>query len=394
MNGTLSKPKWVSGGGVWRQCWRNFVPGIVVVLLAAEAHAVMDGSPSALPVLGQGAASEAGQADEAQVEYDGRVTPGSTINLNLQGAQVPGARYEWVQVEGPPVEIANPHEASVRLVVPSESSRLGFLLTVTVGETSRRYRVNVPVQAPDAAATGAAPPAPPTSCLAKGGDDQIGLVGRRLTLDGSQSTPRRGLAIRWLQVSGPAAGSPRQDGPYYSFLPASPGVYRFALVVAAAGEISEPDYVTVTVGDLPPAAAGGTSGGVAPRADASRPTLEVALAGIGTLPGGPEAAAGLADAFGATASFSPPGAAFSAVQADLSTRCGAVVPADPSLRAAWTQAVLEPLSQYAIARLAPIGIDPRVPSTVVQPMTEAQRQQVNETLNTIAVALRTRSTTR
>ena len=63
-----------------------------------------------------------------------------------------------------------------------------------------------------------------------------------------RSEPRGQIAYRWVQTGGPIVRLKIEEGYVYSFVPTVPGIYRFALVVAASGEISEPDEVCVTVG--------------------------------------------------------------------------------------------------------------------------------------------------
>ena len=96
---------------------------------------------------------------------------------------------------------------------------------------------------------------------ADAGDDQIVLVGRRITLNGSCRTPADAVAYRWFQVDGPKVEQSSQDRSYYSFTPSTPGVYVFGLVVATCDPvtgptISEPDDVVVTVAQMPPSNAG------------------------------------------------------------------------------------------------------------------------------------------
>ena len=87
--------------------------------------------------------------------------------------------------------------------------------------------------------------------MSDAGDDQIGLVGRRITLNGSRSRPQNRVEFRWMHLSGPAIAENRQEGPYFSFVPTSPGVYRFALLVAFESKVSMPSVVSVEVGQRP-----------------------------------------------------------------------------------------------------------------------------------------------
>ncbi len=69
-----------------------------------------------------------------------------------------------------------------------------------------------------------------------------------------RSLPGDGNNARWLQISGSLVTAPQQQGPFFSFIPTSAGLYRFLLMVADQGELSEPDEVTVLVGSPPPGA--------------------------------------------------------------------------------------------------------------------------------------------
>ena len=127
---------------------------------------------------------------------------------------------------------------------------------------------------------------------ADAGDDQIGLVGRQITLNASRSEPKEKLGFRWIQVGGPPIASKSQDRYIFSFTPKAPGVYRFALVVAANSAISEPDFVDVLVGILDPPAPGTSAAPQPP------PSIEEYFkATLPTIPGGPESAESLAKTF-------------------------------------------------------------------------------------------------
>jgi hypothetical protein len=325
------------------------------------------------------------------VEYGGTVSPGKRINLDLQGVESPGSQYEWTQVEGSPVQIDNPTEPRVSLIVPADSRRLGFLLTVSDGRGGmRRFRINVPVQAEVGPARETSV-APTPGFQAEAGDDQIGLVGHRLTLDGSRSGPGDGLLYRWLQVSGPAIGAPQQKGPYYSFRPTAPGIHRFTLIVAGAGNISEPDFVTVAVGELPAPGNRIRSATDSPSAsppDTSPLILDLISIGAALAPNGSGVSGPLAEAFETTAALLPRYPTFAALQADLVQRCNVIVPSDPAARALWNRLVLEPLTQYTVTRLAVAGLDLRSPASTQNPLSPLQRQLLDETYRSIARALR------
>lgn len=353
-------------------------------LASGQSGPALPGLSPIEPALGEG--SEA--PEEFSVEYSGAVLPGKRIKLQLQGVEAPGSRYEWTQIEGPPVQIDQPGEPQVSLVVPNDAHRLAFLLTVSDSSGRiRRYRVNVPVQQADEP-SGLIGDLEVRACRASAGDDLVGLVGRRMTLDGSESEPAGTLLYRWLQVAGPAIGEPRQDGPYYSFRPLAPGVHRFALIVAGQGAISEPDFVTVTVGELPPANDRPRSVSASAPTESRDPALSLVALGAALAPRGDALAGPLADAFEQAAVHGQGSATFGAIQGELARRCDAIIPSDPASRSQWSRLVLEPLTQYTVNQLAPVGLDPSWAASSQAPMTPEQRERLSQVYRSIAQALR------
>src|SRR5262245_2278704 len=175
----------------------------------------------------------------AVARLDGDAAPGGVITLSADGSVGESLSYRWVQTGGPAVEIADPNQPTIRVRVPEATAPLGFLLVVGNREGVDTAVVAVPVETAFAGgATSAADPA--ASVRADAGDDQVGLVGHLITLNGLRSEPRGRLAYRWIQVGGPAVRARVQDAYICSFIPPAPGLYRFALVVAADGRISEP----------------------------------------------------------------------------------------------------------------------------------------------------------
>ncbi len=77
---------------------------------------------------------------------------------------------------------------------------------------------------------------------ADAGDDQVGFVGRQMTLNGSRSEPRGKIGYRWLQLGGPDVKLKIEDGYIFTFVPSEPGIYRFALVVGEGGRILGPGH--------------------------------------------------------------------------------------------------------------------------------------------------------
>ena len=120
----------------------------------------------------------------------------------------------------------------IRFTVPADARRLAFLATIADDRGSPPIRVTVPIS--DAKANAGAPPASPmptpgTSAtmpapppfdhpvpgapwalpVADAGDDQIGLVGRRINT-GGRSRPTNQVGYRWMHLS-PGRRSPRRS---------------------------------------------------------------------------------------------------------------------------------------------------------------------------------------
>ena len=223
--------------------------------------------------------------------------------------------------------------------------------------------------------------------MADAGDDQIGLVGRKITLNASGSMPQGGIAYRWIALGGPKVNLPGRDGPYLAFTPTSPGIYRFGLVVAAVkGDealISDVDEVVVTVGELPSAVGLGTA--AIPSA-----AIEQMLQG----PGGPagrgtlEQAAGVFDAISSRASLYTN---FGELSAEMSRRLDGVVPADPGWRNYWAQSVFAPLTQGVTQEMLTTGLDLRTPYGQGQPLAPAQQEKLQKLFASYAREFRSRA---
>ncbi len=119
----------------------------------------------------------------SEVRYNGTPAPGSRITIGFEQADEAGTTYLWKQVEGPNVSIDDPTRSSVRLVVPADAEKLAFAVTVKSLAGDRNLRVVVPIRRTE-------PPTAQTGPTANAGDDQIGLVGRRITLNGRAATRR------------------------------------------------------------------------------------------------------------------------------------------------------------------------------------------------------------
>jgi hypothetical protein len=189
---------------------------------------------------------------------------------------------------------------------------------------------------------------------ADAGDDQVGLAGHLITFNGGASEPRGRVGFRWIQVAGAPVTTIQQNGPFASVVPASPGHYRFALVVASEGEISMPDTVDLYVGtvDGQPAASAGTSSPVA-----DRETEVLARTAIESIADGPARATVLADAFEGVAGRMPLYSTYADAFRELSSRLEIALPADPTRRAEWIDRLLTPLSARLIEQVRVDGLD-------------------------------------
>lgn len=170
----------------------------------------------------------------------------------------------------------------------------------------------------------------------------------------------------------PGAGisSQVQDGYIYSFVPFAAGVYRFALVVAADGRISEPDFVEVLVGTAPPAGVapgygrnsrtGNASTAIPPSyANANDPEVIEALArsAVLSIDGGPALAGPLAQAFEGVAERVDLYTTYADVFREMSMRLNTVIPEDQARRAVWVDRLFTPLTARLVERLRGEGLD-------------------------------------
>jgi hypothetical protein len=246
---------------------------------------------------------------------------------------------------------------------------------------------------PSPTARGANPPAPASASSvprADAGDDQIGLVGRRITLNAGGSTPR-GATFRWFLLAGPTIDEPSQEGCYYAFTPTAAGTYRFGLVVAACrgdvAVVSDIDEVVVTVGEAP-----------SPLLGAGAPSQTVAA--IDQMLRGPGAAAGratleqAAGAFDSVSARVPLYTSFSDLSTELMRRLDVVIPADPSWRRYWSEAIFAPLSEHVASEMQRAGLDLRGPQGQDQPLGQAHREQLQRLLAAYALEFRGRARVR
>ena len=168
------------------------------------------------------------EVSEVTVKPKVSPVPGARVVLNVEDLVAAGVRYRWVQSEGPPVAIEDATRRSIEVTIPGGALRLGFLLVATGRDRVRIVRVTIPIQSPSPTfqrmpAAGKAR----RSChgsrptFTDAGDDQLGVVGHRVTLNGTGSRPPQDLACRWVQLGGPPIVAAQQERAYYSFVPSA-----------------------------------------------------------------------------------------------------------------------------------------------------------------------------
>ena len=332
------------------------------------------------------------EVSTTEIRTDSPPVPGAKLALEAGRGAPGGTRFLWVQIEGPPLEIGDPSRPSIEVTIPAGAERLGFVLVAARPDVVRVVRVIVPLQGdPSRVSWGARPSG---KVKADAGDDQVGLVGHRVTLNGSRSRPGDGKNARWLQVAGPPVTAPQQQGPFFSFVPTTPGLYRFLLMVAGEGELSEPDEVAILVGS-PPGAGGLTMQSAAALLPAPTPaplpplTPEQLLsAALPRLSAGTRVGSDVADVMDAIARRSNLYESFAVLQSELARRLDVVIPTEPATRAAWAEGVFSPLTAYTTSQLLAAGLDVRQPQGLKQPLTSAQQEIVRDHFERLARAFR------
>ncbi len=322
---------------------------------------------------------------------------GARLLLEVGRGAPEGTRFRWIQTEGPRVDLEDPTKGSIEVTIPDGADRLEFLLVAAAPDAVRVVRVKVPISGEAARSSWGTRPT--GAAKADAGDDQIGLAGRRVTLNGSQSRPGDGKGARWLQTAGAPVLEPSQDGPYFSFVPPRPGSYKFLLMVAADGEVSEPDEVTVEVGTPPTspgpvaaAAAATPTPTQAAQAVASPPTpptpARIVAAALPRLADGGRLGASIADVMEAVSQRTSLYESFAALQGELLKRLEVVVPADPVARSAWNDAVFSPLTLMTAQKLLAAGLDVRRREDLDRPLSPAQQELLGEHFQELARAFR------
>ena len=367
----------------WSLCFAScvvFATAATSRIEADEAAPAIASGVSSMPPL---ESTRSPRPPRADARVEGGPQQGATVLLRGDHSDGDGLRFRWIQTSGKKVRLSKSEGATASFVMPDDSEVLGFLLIVTspTGSDTAEVRGGGPVPA------NAAPRN--RRLRADAGDDQIALVGRQVTLNGGRSEPTGEIGCRWIQTGGPTTRLKLEDGAIFAFTPTAPGVYRFALVVAAGSEISTPDEVIVTVGG---GARIGGPAGVASPGDAivpePAPTHEVARSALASLRGGPEAAEPLASLFEAAADRMDLYSSYADAFSEMSRRLEEILPADPAHHAVWIERLFNPLSAQTVEVMRIEGLDLRLPDARAASLTTAQKAALAEHFRLIAEGFR------
>ncbi len=305
----------------------------------------------------------------------GTAAPGLRVVLDGSGSTGRSLWYRWVQTQGPPTPLDADDGPRASLTVPVEASSLTYLLLVGNGAGADVANVSVPVEFQGKSARDG-------GLRADAGDDQIGQVGRQVTLNGLRSVPRGRLGYRWIQMAGPRVSLKIEDGHIFTFAPPADGLYQFALVVASGSEISEPDFVNVAVGvALPPPVDEPTAVGPVSLKDLAAATLS-------HVEGGRSAGVVLGEAFEEIAARMDLYTSYTELMVELTRRLEEIVPADIRRRSAWLERVFAPLTARLIDRMRPEGLDLSRPDGQAAEMTRPQRKVLAQQFKAIAAGFR------
>lgn len=360
-------------------CERGSRPAVGLGMLALSAALVAAAGPPDDPKAAPGPAPAPGAPPDSLVRaaYTGRPAPGLRVTLRAEPLIDGPVAYRWVQVGGPAVALDDPAAAEPRFIVPDSPGLLEFALFAGDGRRAEAARLVVPIEGPDPTSTG---------LKADAGDDQLALVGRRVTLNALRSEPHGAIGFRWIQVAGPEAILAVEQGPIYSFVPAAPGLHRFALVVAKGGMISAPDFVEVHVGQLaaPPAPAAAPASTPEPAPSPG----QFAAATLTGLPGGLVAAGPLAAAFEDSAARVDLYQSYEELYVELARRLEPILPTDPATRAAWERTLFVPLTGHLTEALRRRGLDLRTAEGLKAPWNDDIRRELSGQFREIAAGFR------
>jgi hypothetical protein len=215
------------------------------------------------------------------------------------------------------------------------------------------------------------------SLHANAGEDQVAKVGDRVTLDGGGSLPGTGVSYRWITAGGPPIRLKIDDQRIYTWIPETSGVYRFALVVAVDGRISEADYVDVTVSDVPVAASTNAAAASATREGLNALGVSEALS------------TELAEIYARIAGRMDLYESYNELLHELSRALEPLIPADPATRSAWNERLFVPLSGRLVDRLRAESLDLTRSDALAAPFNAAQRGALARFFAEVAEGCRT-----
>ena len=292
-------------------------------------------------------------------------------------------RYRWVQTQGPRVTIDDSMSPTASLTIPSGTGTLGFLLIVANAAGMDSIPLTIPTE-------GRARGPNLASLCADAGDDQLGMVGHQITLNGIRSAPRDQIGYRWIQTGGPSVRLKIEDGYLYSFVPSEPGTYRLALVVASGGEVSEPDEVRVTVIPEGSPAAGSSvaTGSTAVRVRRMEPLERSFRMAFASLDIGSSLSNELSQTFVAIAGRMNLYRSYDEAFSEISRRLDAIVPQDPARRGVWIERLFAPMTAWMIEEMRGEGLDLSTPGGRASAMTATQRDRLAEIFRTIGEGFR------
>lgn len=353
-----------------------------------EERAESGGAPSALDWMWENAAeSGAAAAAEAEVKapsrpravatFSGRPLPGASIRLNGLGSEGEGLSYRWLQLSGPEVLPDDPTEGELSVALPTGFRALEFALVVANDRGTDVANLVVQPVSPDEETKDS------PELVADAGDDQVAVVGSRVTLNGASSRPRGRVGYRWVQVGGPRPRVHLEDGAYYSFVPVAPGVYRFALVVALDSRISEADEVSVTVGAIA-STAGSADGSAGSFPSDFEPLDRIARRSLSLVHPRGETIDELVAIFQDVALRVDLHENYAETFGELSRRLEPIVGSAPGQKAIWTDRVFNPLAIGLVEIMREEGLDLSQPEGQLVPLNQAQRARLAEQFRLIA----------
>lgn len=308
--------------------------------------------PAELPVEAAAAPSVSRKV-KAAAKVEGTPAPGLRITLSGRESIGEALRYLWVQTKGPEVRLERSDSPTISFLVPGGATELAFQLIVAGPHGVDRVAVNVPLQL-------LPKPILPAVVQADAGDDQVAVVGRRVTLNAVRSQPRDRVAFRWIQAEGSAVKDQSEESWICSFVPTGTGLHRFMLVVSADGVISKPDEVLVSVlseSDAPSDLRAAASRGVGETRGAS-PAEALARRLLTSVEPGGQHGRDLAGAFESVADRLALYHSYADLHSEIARRLGAIVPSEPIEREAWDEALFLPLSGQIVSAMKALNLDP------------------------------------